>query len=490
MNQADMEQSLRALLADRAEHAPISDGLAEQIIVQAAAGPSAVRQLHRPTVRRRSWTLSVLVAAAVAAVLAGTIGYFAFSDNSSGKGKHPIAFNNHTPSPTQPASTALTTAPSTPAQSTQPVTPAANPAYVRLESTLDNGARRVELKAFKALDLTFVGSNIWAMGSATCFSPGVGRCSLLVHSTDGVHWSMLKPTPFNVADDDAGCAVWCVQHIRFATSKVGYLYGPSALLMTTDAGRTWKTQPGGALALETLDNNVIRVSGSEGCPPGCSYTVQTSAIGSTKWTTETLPGAASGAGVTLARTSHFAYLMTYGNPAGGAENEKSTLFVSDNDGVTWTNRGEVCGQNAGPQGEVDSSAMTGGSDASIQVVCQPHTTTPVDTAWVTISTDHGRTFHRSPGLLDAADPGLVGAATASQFCVQSSKQLSCTRDGGSTYAAANLSGKGPKHAVWLGFENQSDGRALEITGSTSTFSSNLWTTHNGGRTWTLTVGIG
>ena len=488
MNQADMERSLRALLSERAERAQFSDDLAEKIIVQATTGPAPVQQLHRPTVRRRRWTTPLLIAAAVAAVVAGMASYLATSHTSSGKGDKNVAIVHqptptHTqPTPTQPFSSALSSTPAAPIPSTG--------TYVSVNSTLDNGARRVYVPSFKAYDLTFVGSDIWAMGSATCYSSGVGRCSLLVHSTDGVHWSMLKPTPFNVADDTTGCATRCVEHIRFATPKVGYLYGPSSLLMTTDAGRTWKEQPGGALALETLDNNVIRVSSTPGCAPGCTYTVQTSAIGATKWTTVTLPGTYPGDGVTLARTGSAAYLLTTGHVTGGAQNAQSALFTSSDDGAIWTNRGEVCAQNPGANGEVDSAAMTGGSDGSIEVLCQPRLETRTDTAWVTISTNGGRTFQRTPGLLDSATPALVGAGTAQDFCVQSTKQLSCTRDGGRTYAAAHASGKGPRQPIWLGFENQSDGRALEISGSGSGLTSNLWTTHNGGKSWTLSVGIG
>ena len=46
MNQAEMEDSLRALLAERAQRAPLSDGLAEQIITQ-VAHPSVRDDLRR-----------------------------------------------------------------------------------------------------------------------------------------------------------------------------------------------------------------------------------------------------------------------------------------------------------------------------------------------------------------------------------------------------------------------------------------------------------
>jgi len=479
MNQAEMENSLRALLVDRAQRAPLTEGLADQIIAQAETG-IPVRQLHRPNVRRRGWALPLLAVAAVAAVVAGGIGYLTVNDTSSGHGDAPVAKG---PTPSFSSSGVTTTPPPSNTSNTQ--LPVAG-AYLSLRSTLNDGARLVHLTAFKALDLTFVGSNVWAMGSATCFKTGQGRCSLLVHSTDGVHWSMLKPTPFNVADDTTGCATVCVDHIRFATPKIGYLFGKDTLLMTTDAGRTWKPQTGGADALETLDGNVIRVSSSDGCPPGCTYTVQTSAIGSTTWKTVSLPTPATGVGVTLARTASSAYLMTYANPAGGAEKETSTLFTSSDDGSSWISRGEVCAQKPGPNGEVDSASMTGGSDGSIEVLCQPRKATTTDSSWVTVSTDGGKKFHASVGLLNAGQPGLVGAGTAQDFCVQGENQLSCTHDGGSTYSAAQAVGKGPKHALWLGFENQSDGRALEI----SSTGSNLWTTHDGGSTWKLTVDIG
>ena len=490
MNQAEMENSLRALLAERAQQAPLNDGLAEQIIGHATSGGAtggSVRQLHRPAIRRRSWTLPLLAVAAVAAVVAGTVGFVMQGSPSADRG-HGLAFGKVTRLPAPTRSVPSSTSP-TVQSPTSTVAPAGvTYAYLHLDSTETNGATEVQLSAFRADDLTFVGTNIWAMGSATCVKTGVGRCSALVHSTDGVHWSMLSSTPFNVADVN-NCTAPCAVHIRFATSKIGYIFGPSMLLMTTDAGRTWKTQPGGALALETLDGNVIKVSGSDGgqCAPGCTYTVQTAPVGSTTWTTVSLPGGYAGDGVTLARSSHFAYLLDTANPAGGADNEQSTLFTSDNDGATWVRRGEVCGQTA--SSEVDSVGMTGGSDDSIIVTCQPRLASPTARDWVTVSTNGGASFHRGSATLPADDPALVGAGTAQGICVQDGV-LYCTHDGGDSFSKAHSGNGDTVDATWLGFENQTDGRALQLGGTASDPSTDLWTTHDGGATWMLTVGIG
>lgn len=481
MNQAEMENSLRALLAERAERAPLNDNLAEAIIGQAVSGITPPRQLHRPVIRRRNWTMPLLAVAAVAAVVAGTVGFLTVNDTSSGHGNVPIAHGPTTPTPTV----------TTPAQSNSSPPVAVQSAFVHVNSTESNGAQLVHLAGFRAVDLTFVGKNIWAMGSATCIKTGVGRCSALVHSTDGVHWTMLNTTPFNVADDTAGCATVCVEHIRFATPSVGYIFGPDTLLMTKNAGRTWTAQPGGAFALETLDNNVIRVTAQAGgCPPGCTFTVQTSAIGSTTWRTEVLPGTAPGVGVQLARTASSAYLLATANPAGGAGTETSVLYTSDNDGKTWINRGEVCGQNSGSQGEVDSVAVTGGSDGSIIVACNPRLASATSRAWVTVSTNGGSSFHRTSADLPAAYPSLVGAGTAQDICVQDDVILYCTQNAGASFSKAHTSNGNTVNATWLGFEDQQDGRALQIGGSAASPSTNLWTTHDGGRTWTLTVGIG
>lgn len=439
--------ALRASLAAHAQEAPKGDLLAERIISAADRQPGRAEQPGRRT--WRTWALPLVAAGAVAAVVGAVAGIENWYPHAS---RTPVANSPspHLPTPT-PAPHSRTPSPSTLAsRSTAPVNTAA-------------------LHGVRILDLTFAGQDDgWALASADCIRTA-GRCTALLRTTDGTTWKSMPGSEFNVPGVSAGCATRCVQHIRFANDSVGYAYGPHALLMTTDGGFTWEPQPGGALFLESLQGNVIRVTASSdsGCPGPCGVRVETSAIGSTTWAPAAL-GPVSGARIAFARGGPNAYLLVMRNPAGGASDATSTLYRSADRGVTWTSSGEPCPQAGG---EVDSFAVAGGGGNEVSVLCTvrmaPHR------SFVATSSDGGAYF--------AAQPGTVPAATAEQLTgdpttvlVAAGDGLARSADGGRHWTTVpEVTG----HITFVGFENRSVGRAV-------TDGNAIWTTRDAGESWT------
>lgn len=455
----DIEAALRASLAEHARHAPPAGMLAERIIAQVDHLPPAHE--HRRGGRWRAWTLPLVAAGSVAAVAAALVGVNAAHHTAAHK---PPAARVHStaPAPSQPAPT--------PTASQPPVSPS------RTSTSAPATVGVLGLTHFSVIDLTFVGDNDgWALGAADCLN-GPGTCSAMVRTSDGgTSWHSVPTPPANVPLRT--CAEPCIRNIRFATDRIGYAFGPSALFMTTDGGTSWQRQPGGADALETLDGNVIRVS--TGCLPGCPYRVQTAAIGSPSWHPAGLPGAQAqmNSGVTLARTGRNAFVEIYGHVAGGAQNATSVLYASTDDGATWARNGEPCPQvGSGSAGsEVDSTAMTSAPDGSITVLCRPR---GADTAQFTAtSTDAGATFH--PGgvtALGTLPVGALGAASGSVLLVADGNMLRST-DGGRSFGRLNA-GATPGDAMWFGFESATVGRAVSEGGRA------VWTTRDAGLTWT------
>lgn len=456
-NDFEVERALRDSLGRHARQAPPADLLAERIIHAAGRTDGAPAARRRPGRSWRTWSLPVLAAASVAAVVVGV--------SVAGNLHHDAS---HTPPATisgnRGSSTTTATTHPAPEHSTshsgQPVGP---------------GTNTSTLHAFRATDLTFVGSsNGWALGTANCLT-SAGRCTAMMYTTDGgATWhSMTGPA----ADVGSGCTGPdpCVAHVRFANDKVGYAYGDSAFFMTLDGGAHWGQQPGGALAVETLDGNVIRVtSAGSGCPGPCNVQVQTAPIGSADWTTADLPRAATvetdGVGP-LVRSGSKAYLLFTGHTAGGAQSATSTLYVSGDDGTHWTSVGEPCPQPA--RGERDSTTIAAAPDGTVFAGCVNRMT---QAASIAVSDNGGATWALRSAFSSAGLSML--AAASGQDLLAMSDVLYRSSDGGAHFTKVQQNSQGPLGGAWIGFESDRDGHVLDTNGST------LWATTDAGAHWT------
>ena len=443
---SELEDRLRASLAAHARRPDSGADLAEQIIDVVDQQPIPIERARR----MRTWTFPLLAAGAAAAVAITLVGI--------GRPHRAALPPQHTTSP-------VPTAPSTPAPTPTLTTTAPAPAQTRLANV-------------RIIDLTFVGvDDGWALASADCLSNPALTCTAMLRTTDGgKSWRSVANPPVNVSGD---CTAPCATHLRFATPEVGYAFGPSALFMTSDGGASWHQQSGGAIALESLDGNVIRVvTQPRVCPPpGCGYAVEISAIGSATWRSVSL-GAYTGGmttGAALARTGSAAYVEVFGHPSGGASHAQSTLYTSTDDGLSWTNRGEPCPQGAS---EVDSTAITTAADGSVTVACVGRSAGPTFTA---TSTDGGVAFRAAPASLGAAGVQYLGAASASVIFVDTDV-LYRSADGGRSWQKVQQNSVGPLTASWIGFESTTVGRLIEpAAGPGSTAA--IWTTHDAGLTW-------
>ncbi|WP_375480787.1 WD40/YVTN/BNR-like repeat-containing protein [uncultured Jatrophihabitans sp.] len=441
---ARAEEALRVSLERNARNAPRADLLAEQVIRHAAGSPP-----RRAPFRWRTWALPVLAAGGVAAVVLGLAATGDLTRQANRPGNSPTV-SHHVPN-------------------SGSSTPTPNPTS---GTTTDHAVpvNTVGLHEFRAVDLTFVGANQgYALGTAKCVRKA-GTCSAIVRTGDGVHWTDTTAdgsgfdTPFNI--ESGSCQRRCVSHIRFATEDIGYVYGRSALFVTTDGGADWTRQAGGADALETLKNNVIRVVGQGGCPPGCAYAVQVAKLGSSAWTDVTLPPGGRGVFADLSRTGDDAFLLDGGNAAGGAS-ARATLFESHDDGAHWSAHDDPCPRVAAGD-EIVAQDLTTAGDGTVAVTCLDRMKL---TSSVAVSTNRGASFvdHQLPGKM----PQLVAAASSGRLLVNTDALYRSTDSGQSFHKVQD----GPTSPSWIGFENATTGRAVTDGGR------RIWTTTDAGAHW-------
>jgi len=432
VNHDDFEERLRETLDTHAAQAPESVRVERRVLDDVL-----VDRTHR-TARWRTWGVPLAAAAAVAAVAATLVGVQHYRPSAS----------RHVTPPAGSISAA-------------PTQPAASPSSLSSQTTVANA---VGVTNFKVDDITWAGPDLgWALGRADCPNSS-GSCIAMVHTTDGKSWHVVT-NPLGSQVDVAGCDARCVTNIRFATPQVGYAFSQSILYMTDDGGATWHLQDGGAYALETLDNNVIRlVADHSGCPGPCNLRVQLSDIGSRAWTTVMLPGSPIQTGtVQLVRAGSSAFISTFDGHAGS--DVARPMYVSTDDGRTWTQRADPC--VALGDRFVTVNIMTA-ADGSLSVVCWNQLRSVIRT-----STDDGRTFTPAQAEFDVAV--VVAAASATTFVGDTgTAYVVSTNRGASWQTVIRDSSSGTPSC---GFESSTIGRCISHDGST------IWTTRDAGAHW-------
>lgn len=457
----DFESRLRATLVDRAKDAPPGEPLAERILTEVSAPVPVLR----PRRGWRTWTMPLMAAATVAGVTVAALSLSHLGTSASPK-QAPLT-HNHSVSPSPlasriqtPSATKSPTNKTHATKSTQPVGPPVN--------ADPNG-----VTGFRLADLSFYRSKDgWAIGTSRCLS-GSGRCTALFRMTDGAHWTSLgNSLPFTVSDTDCSD---CVDHIRFATPSTGYAYGPGALFMTTDGGLNWKQQPGrGAEALETFNNNVIRlVSNHSGCPGPCSVYAETAAIGSPVWTKDSLPDTVTtfGYGAALSRALIATYALAEPSPAGGNPDPADSLYVSTDNGASWTRKPAPCAST----GSQYTLAIAAGETVSAVCMTTSNHGRKIE-SYVATSNNEGSGFTRLRGSTFAGDlsQGLFAGDPNTELLAVGPHGL--IRYSSDTKRWTRVDGVTGRPS-FVGFESQTLGRVVTDGGRI------VWTTKDGGQTW-------
>jgi hypothetical protein len=194
---------------------------------------------------------------------------------------------------------------------------------------------------------------------------------------------------------------------------------------------------------------------------------------STTWTRLTNPPVSVNPSLLLQGTDIYAFDVP--NWAGAGE---SHLARSRNAGTSWTAIDDPCpGLHTGYRTASASAAPNG----VLAVLCESVT---LDRAVVQISTDRGKTFGPRRGV-PGNSFGPIAAASADTIAVGYSagekSGVIVTRDGGLTWRSTLVTTRAPSPGANLrplvGWQDAQTGRASFNTNS-------IWSTRDGGRTWT------
>jgi hypothetical protein len=441
----ELERQLRATLHERAADAPPGNRVADRVLAEVAGSPTATRS------RRGwgTWTMPLLAAAAVVAVIATVLGV-SHTSNTAAPAHPSIGSTNSapdTPISTAPTRSAPTVSgPAFPLRRLQP--PA--PGVVQWDKTSSGLA----LNHFQATDATFYGTaQAWLLGVADCLKGSVQPCPAMAQTDDGGKtWRSVPNPPGNPAQ------------LRFANPETGYAFSPSRLDMTTN-GTDWVRQPGGALALETLDDDVIRVEQRDAsCTGLCTDVVETAPVGSGRWTPSKL-APVKARGVELERTHGHAFLLFRDTSASTPGRPASALFSSDDNGIVWRPRGDVCTKLGA--GYSATSIAVGADGATLHVLCRS-----VHGRWALFTGDRRATVPPGTGRYPLLELGAADAKTL--FVV--ADRLYRSADGGQTWhAVLRYSPNSDLGAPQ--FEDAGVGRWFTDGGRV------MWTTSDSGYTW-------
>jgi len=320
-----------------------------------------------------------------------------------------------------------------------------------------------------------------------------GLCPELASTIDGGKtWRRLPSPPAFIQSGTVDCSTAaCIPHVRFASTMFGYLYGP-ALLVTSDGGQTWRPEKSLPVeALEPTEGHVYRIVYDHGgCPGPCNRTVEVAPAGSATWRTVlTIPfmdvASRQDSAQLVTQGSQDVYIAIYGDPAAGGGAQQAVLFRSLDAGRTWRRLGDPCGGSGTAVNDAASLAASAGGFAV--VLCVPRGGN--SGLFVVTTGNSGATWgppHPAPGsflqLIAAASPTHLALATAPMNGNGPvTYTLYVSADGGAHWSLAvsdpeYLDAAAPGSA-FLGFEDSVVGRWVG-------FERAIWTTEDGGATWT------
>ena len=342
------------------------------------------------------------------------------------------------------------------------------------------------ISGFQAADLTWISDQQgWALGVA----PGCSgqRCATVLETTDGgrqwttvtdLHACLVEAAP-------VGCPAGVpeVGHIRFANADVGYAYSASGgpYSLTANGGLSWTLQTGrNVSAIKVASGTAVRVSFSRtGCPGPCDWSIDQAALGENVWQTlYTAPSSVNQAKVLLLRQRpNDIYVASVGIAQSGAAAPTAQLVASSDGGATWQRHGDPCAASVPTYQTTNLAVAPGGV---LVALCA---STRSSRSGVVVSTDGGDHFVQLqllPSTIRGAFTEVAATGPADIFAAVPGVELAESTNGGRRWAVAitirpEPQSKGPTSS-FLGFESPLVGRWIGPPDV-------LWTTTNGGATW-------
>jgi photosystem II stability/assembly factor-like uncharacterized protein len=359
------------------------------------------------------------------------------------------------------------------------------PTHIRVAAPPSSTTTTTIPSSFKPLttgveDWTWVSDDHgWALVRKPC---GATVCVGLRETIDGGRTWKSLPAPEALDwsaqfDKPGSCAARpCLWSVRFATSKIGWLFGP-ALFQTGDGGHTWtRVRSAAVKGLEAANGFAMRVTTPDpDCGGGCGEHIDRMRLGSSSW--ERVP----------ISTAYFPSLLLQGrdfydvetpNWAGAGQTH---LRHSSDNGATWTEVEDPC---QAPSDFYRTASASAAPRGVLVVLCMPAT---ADSGAVQVSTDRGKTFgpRRAVPNVTPDRLGPIAAASADTIAIAYTNRqkygVLVTHDGGLTWQATLVPSAAPTRATTfipsLGWEDAHTARASFNT-------SVIWTTRDGGRSWT------
>jgi hypothetical protein len=351
------------------------------------------------------------------------------------------AVATHSPSPTSTATTAPVSTPTPMLTPAPTLTPTPSPAAP---------------SGFRPLSLTFVSATDgWVLGTGAC----ADSCVWIYHTTNGgASWTRSAAPPATFPSTGCYDATGpCVDTLRFATPELGFAFGINwgAVYRTDDGGTTWTLMPvTDVSAIALVGDDALRLQAADG---GCSTgecQLKRSTDGGIIWSTADQPVLTPEGllGDVFLQSDGHAYMVGYGNPAGGGP-ETAELYRSSNFGATWAPGSDPCA-NGSP-----GRPITVGVDASAAGVLGIDCLANLGDSqrgFVLVSTDGGAHFgapHASPPSFQ-----VFAIGSASVLAEATSSGLSVSHNGGVTWASTYtcpVENKGDNGIQFVGFESAS-----------------------------------
>jgi len=333
---------------------------------------------------------------------------------------------------------------------------------------------------FQPTSATFVSAaDGWLLGTTT--GPGATRCTALVRTTDGGRtWASIPAPSATFVAGGAGASG--VGSLRFADALDGWAFGPD-LWATHDGGATWRqvslpgsSTDGQVMAVETAAGAVHAVYDA-GLGNG-RLTIATSPIDTDAWTAS--PTTVEVGAGPAARPQ----IVLQGSAGWMIEVDREVIAGARLIAGTWEPWQPPCTKTAGP------ATLAAASASDLVVACDVGVWSTPTGVHAYLSSDGGATFTPAPSKppvfsiegVAAPAPGIVfvagslsgvGSAIVGSF------------DGGATWTAVHvLQGAG---SMDVSFTTPDQGIAIAVSGDGS---SALVMTRDGGRSWSTVPIVG